>query len=84
MFGAGIIEIDLHGCNQEQAKAKIDEQIRKAGTSTYRIRCIHGYHGGVRIRNMILDEYGYQREPRVIRITPGENEGITDLVLREL
>ena len=48
----GIIEIDLHGLRTEQAKAKIDAAVRNASPSVYRIRLIHGYHGGTAIRDM--------------------------------
>ena len=32
---------------------------------------------------MIYEEYSYGREPRVLRILPGNNMGTTDLVLKE-
>lgn len=84
MTNSGIIEIDLHGKNAEEAKACIDRSLRAAGRQVYRLRLIHGYHGGTRIKAMILEEYGYGRSPQVIRIVPGINQGITELVLREL
>ena len=40
------------------------------------------YVRGVSLRTMIQDEYRYDR--RVLRILPGDNPGITVLVLREL
>ncbi len=79
----GIIEIDLHGLRTGEAKKKIDSALNRAGSGTYRIRCIHGYHGGVRIKNMIREEYSYGREPRIKRIEGGSNDGITELVLKE-
>jgi hypothetical protein len=79
----GIIEIDLHGLRTEQAKAKIDAAVRNASPSVYRIRLIHGYHGGTAIRDMIEEEYGYGREPKVVRMEPGANQGTTELILRE-
>ena len=82
-FSTGIIEIDLHGLRTAEAKKKIDEEIRRSSSSTYRIRLIHGYHGGTAIRDMIGEEYSYGREPKVLRIEPGVNPGTTDLVLRE-
>lgn len=80
---SGIIEIDVHGLRVEEAVAKVAGLVQKAGTSTYRIRVIHGYHGGTRIRNGIQDEFSYGREPKVKRIVMGNNPGITELVLRE-
>ncbi len=79
----GIVEIDVHGKNVEEAIREIKKQLDHAMTGTYRIRIIHGYHGGTRIRDSIWDEFGYGREAKVIRITMGENQGITELVLRE-
>lgn len=83
-MNAGILEIDLHGMNCRQAKIKIDSILHRAGGSTYTIRLIHGYHGGTRIKEMIDEEYGYGRHEKVLRIRPGRNPGITELVLREL
>lgn len=80
----GIIEIDLHGCRTAQAKEKVDAALRTAGPSVYRLRLIHGYHGGTGIRRMLEEEYGFGREPRVLRLAPGVNPGVTELVLREL
>ena len=83
-MNAGIIEIDLHGMNYSQAKTFIDRQLEKANRSVYYIRLIHGYHGGTDLKNMVQEEYSYGRHPKVIRIKPGNNPGITELVLREL
>ena len=51
------------------------------GAGTYRIRIIHGYHGGTVLRDMVRREYG--AHPRVKRVEGGFDPGITDLVLRE-
>ena len=80
---AGIIEIDVHGKNVETAVREIRQCIDNADVGTYRIRIIHGNHGGTRIRDGIWDEFSYGREPKVKRITMGDNQGITELVLRE-
>ncbi len=79
----GIIEMDVHGLNGEQAYEVITKRVREAGNAVYRIRVIHGFHGGTRIRSMIREEFGYEREPKVKRIEMGANQGITELVLRE-
>ena len=55
-------------------------QIHAAEKSICRIRVIHGYNGGTRIRSMLREEYGYGRGKR---IEMGDNQGITELVLRE-
>ena len=69
----GIIEMDVHGLNGLEAKEAIEG----------RIRVIHGFHGGTRLRAMIREEFGHEREPKVKRIEMGDNQGITELVLRE-
>ncbi len=79
----GIIELDVHGMNGEQARAAIEKKVNAAGSAVYRIRVIHGFNGGTRLRSMIREEFGYGREPKVKRIEMGSNQGITELVLRE-
>lgn len=83
MITGGIIEIDVHGMNGEQARSAIEQKVQAAGTGIYRVRVVHGYNGGTRLRTMIREEFGYGREPRVRRIEMGSNQGITELVLRE-
>lgn len=77
----GILELDLHGKNTYQAKVALEAALRRAGAGTYRIRIIHGYHGGTVLRDMVRREYG--AHPRVKRVESGFDPGITDLVLRE-
>ena len=77
----GILELDLHGKNTYQAKVALEAALRRAGAGTYRIRIIHGYHGGTVLRDMVSREYG--AHPRVKRVEGGFDPGITDLVLRE-
>lgn len=79
----GIMELDVHGMSTEEAVQAAAKAVHQAGSSVYRIRIIHGYHGGTRIRSGIREEFSYGREPRVKRIEMGSNQGITELVLRE-
>lgn len=81
-MGKPIIDIDLHGLFQEEAIKVIDKALKSVDSSTYQIRLIHGYHRGTSLKNMILDEYKYN--PKVLRIQPGDNQGVTILILREL
>ena len=53
-----------------------------ADAATYQLRLIHGYNRGTSLRSMIYDEYRYEK--KVKRIIPGDNPGITILVLKEL
>lgn len=77
-----IVRLDLHGKNIYQVRIALDAALRRAKGGTYRIRCIHGYHGGTALRDMIREEY--RQHPRVLRLEVGADGGTTDLVLREL
>ena len=77
----GTVIADLHGKNKYQAKVTVDALLRRAGGSTYRLRLIHGYHGGTALRNMLRKEFAGHK--KVLRIELGLNQGSTDLVLRE-
>ena len=76
------VKIDLHGMRQEEAIQVIDKAIAGADSTTYQIQLVHGYNRGTRLREMIYDWYRY--EPKVKRIIPGDNPGVTILVMREL
>lgn len=78
MATAGILELDLHGKNEYQAKVAIDAALRRAKAGTYRLRLIHGYHGGTALRDMIRRDYA----SKCLRVLSLDN-GRTDLVLRE-
>lgn len=79
---AGIIEIDIHGMTKMQAKTYLDNQLKGLKSSVYRVRIIHGYHGGTELREMVRQDYLYHA--KVIRIEQGTNPGETILILREL
>ena len=71
---AGIWEIDLHGKNEYQARVTLDAALRRVRPGTYRIRVIHGHHGGTALR-----ELGRRQVLRLEAAGPG----VTELVLRE-
>ena len=50
---AGIWEIDLHGKNEYQARVTLDAALRRVRPGTYRIRVIHGHHGGTALRELV-------------------------------
>lgn len=75
------ISVDLHGKNTYQAKVTVDALLRRAGDGTYRIRLVHGCHGGTALRDLIQAEYA--RHPRVKRLILSPDGGATELVLRE-
>ena len=76
------VKLDLHGMTQEKAMKAIDKALASAGPATYQLQLIHGYHRGTNLRGMIHDWYQY--ETKVKRIIPGDNPGVTVLVLKEL
>ena len=76
------ITIDLHGLMQTEAKKRNDRALASTGPGTYQLRLVHGYHRGTSLRSMIQDEYRYHE--KVLRIMPGDNPGVTILVLKEL
>ena len=77
------IEIDVHGLYADEAIAKIEQVVAAANESTYRIRVIHGYHRGNSIQQSIYRELDKGRNPKIKRITGGDNPGITELILKE-
>ena len=78
-----IIEIDCHGMTATQAVSAVEKKVNAVGREVYRIRVIHGFHGGTAIRDAIRRELGYGLSEKVLRIEGGSNQGITELVLRE-
>ena len=75
-------EIDIHEMTKTQALAAVDAKLKRADTSVYSIRVIHGYHGGTVLRDAVRARYA--RHPKVKRIELGLNPGETTLILREL
>lgn len=77
----GILELDVHGMTRYQAKILIESRLRRAGAGVYRIRVIHGYHGGTELRDLVRNELS--KNAKVLRAEVGLNPGETDLILRE-
>ena len=67
---------------QDEAIRAINRAIASADSTTYQIQLIHGYNRGTSLRSMIYEEFRY--EQKVKRIVPGDNPGITVLILKEL
>lgn len=76
------LEVDVHNMTKVQAVTAIDATLRRADAGVYRIRVIHGYHGGTVLRDAVRAHYA--KHPKVKRIELGLNPGETDLILREL
>ena len=78
----GFLEIDVHNMTRTQAIMAIDARLRRADASVYRLRVIHGFHGGTVLRDAVRSHY--KNHPKVKRIEIGLNQGETDLILRDL
>lgn len=76
------IEIDIHGMDSVEAKIEIDSILKSVTNATYQIRIIHGFNKGTSLKNMIYEKY--RSNKKIKRIVPGDNLGITILILREL
>jgi len=81
-LGTAIVTVDIHGMDKRSAKIYIDKKLSEAPLGVYRLRIIHGFHGGTELRTMVRKVYG-SSNPRVLRVEIGLNPGETDLVLRE-
>ena len=81
-MGKPFIDLDLHGCTQEEAMKQIDKALKQADYTTYQIRVVHGFNRGHALMRMIRQEYAFH--PQIKRIIPGDNPGVTVLVLKEL
>jgi len=66
----------------DEAEKRIDSALASAGPETYQIQLIHGYNRGTSLRSMIYDLY--RQDPKVKRVIPGDNPGVSILVLKEL
>lgn len=79
---AAFEEIDVHNMTRQQAITAIDARLRRCRGDVYRLRVIHGYHGGTVLRDAVRRHY--TEHEKVLRIELGLNQGETDLILREL
>ena len=79
---SGFLEIDVHGMTKAQAITAIDARLRRAGGAVYRLRIIHGFHGGTVLRDAVRAHY--RNHPKIKRIELSLNPGETDLILKEL
>ena len=82
LSGRAFEEIDVHRMTKVQAITAIDAKLKRANSSVYSLRVIHGYHGGTVLRDAIRSRYA--KHPKVKRIELGMNPGVTTLILREL
>ena len=76
------IKVDLHDMRREEALKTIEAALKRADSGTYQIQVIHGFNRGTSLKQMVYEEYQY--DDRIKRIRPGDNQGVTVLVLRDL
>ncbi len=77
------IDVDLHGMTSGQAIKRINLLVKRANPSTDRIRIVHGFNRGTAIQRAIYREFGHGQNPKILRVVGGDNQGITELILRE-
>ena len=75
-----VITLDVHGLHTAAARAAVLAALRRS-RGAYRLRVVHGYHGGTALGDMVRAEFA--SDARVLRVHPVD-AGVTDLVLREL
>ena len=75
-------ELDVHNMTKAQAITALDAALRRAGSGVYRLKVIHGYHGGTVLQDAIRAHAA--KHAKVLRVELGLNPGETDLILREL
>lgn len=80
MVSESVVTVDLHGKNAYQSRVALDAALRRAG-GAYRIRVVHGYHMGQTLSELVRTEYA--AHAMVLRAV-AVNDGVTELVLREL
>lgn len=76
----GIVTVDVHGMTAAEARKCIESKL-KSSRGVYRIKVVHGYHGGTALRDMVRGQLA--KNPKVIRVEIGLNDGETDLILKE-
>ena len=79
---AAFEEIDVHNMTRQQAIAAVDARLRRCRGDVYRLKVIHGYHGGTVLRDAVRSHFAGHEKVR--RIELGLNQGETDLILREM
>ena len=79
---SAFMELDVHSMTKIQAVTALDAALRRAGPAVYRLKVIHGYHGGTVLRDALRAHAA--KHPKVKRVELGLNPGETDLILREL
>ena len=79
---AAFEEIDVHNMTRQQAIAAVDAKLRRCRGDVYRLKVIHGYHGGTVLRDAVRSHFAGHEKVR--RIELGLNKGETDLILRAL
>ena len=79
---SAFVELDVHNMTKVQAITALDAALRRADAGVYRLKVIHGYHGGTVLRDAVRAHAA--KHPKVLRVELGLNPGETDLILREL
>ena len=76
------LDVDIHGMTREEARIAIKSVLETVDSSTYQVRVIHGFNRGTSLKQMVMSSF--KSHPMDKRVMPGDNQGVTILVLREL
>lgn len=74
-----IMKIDLHNMNLWQATLYLTNAVSEAPKEIKEVIVIHGYNSGVKLKNMVRNDF---ENNRVKRKFVSLNEGVTSLILR--
>ncbi len=72
-------EIDLHGCNIDEARMKLNQVLNSAPMDIGELRVIHGFNSGTVFQQFVRNSY---RHKRIERWISDANDGVTTLILK--
>lgn len=55
------IIVNLHGLNEAEARAKLNEVLEQVADDVKILKIVHGYHGGQVLLNMVRYDYVHYR-----------------------
>ena len=67
-----VMEVDIHGMTEEQAKKRLETLLSRADPSLEELVVIHGYHNGHALRDMVQHRLRHRRiAAKLISLNPG-------------
>ena len=75
---AYFMETDLHGLTRAEAKARLDDILKRLPGDVGELTVVHGYRGGTALRDMVRN----YKNPKIERKILGINHGTTIFVIK--